>query len=181
MDIELKELIEKCQLGHKEAQYALVKKYSPMLMAICLRYSRDYPAAQDALQEAFIRIFRFINKLSHTDSVEAWMRTIATRASLQWIDKKYFKSEVSALEDAPEVECNASISGQLNVKDLLKVINDLPVGFRTVFNLYEIEGYSHKEISELIHISESTSRSHLRRAKIQLRKKLELYYKISTP
>ena len=175
----LKKLIKNCQNGQKDAQFLLVKKYSPMLMTVCLRYSRDHASAQDALQETFIRIFRHIDKLSHSDSFEAWMRTIAVRSSLQWINKKYFRKEVGTLDAIQDPKINANIVQQLHVEDLMKIIDALPTGFKTVFNLYEIEGYSHKEIAAMLHIAESTSRSQLGRAKSLLKKKLGLGNKIS--
>lgn len=167
-----KQLITNCQKGDKKSQYELVRRYSPMLMTVCRRYTRDDAMAKDVLQECLIRIFRHIDKFQLDKPFGNWARKIAVRSSLQWIQKNYFKKEnaVEAFEKEPELL--PSVYSYLGTEEILKAIQDLPVGYRTVFNLNVIEGYSHKEIGELLGISEATSRSQLIRARRTLQKKL---------
>lgn len=173
------QLIRDCKEGKKKSQYQLVKRYSGMLLSVCMRYCRDKSSAHDALQETLIRIFKYIDQYQETGSFEAWMRTIAARCSLQWIDRSYFKKEVNPEELPEKHSIEPEIYAKLEVEELMNLITSLPPGFRTVLNLYEIEGFSHKEIAELLSISESTSRSQLTRAKSILKKKLLRNHKYS--
>ncbi len=167
-----KKLIKQCRRGHKKSQFELVKRYSAMLMTVCRRYARDEAMAQDILQESWIRIFTHIENYQFTGSFEAWMRKIAVRSAIQWIEKSCFKREALLIELPEKDIYRPEVLDQLDMEDLIKVIQTLPDGFRAVFNLYEVEGYSHKEVGELLDISDKTSRSQLTRAKQILRKKL---------
>ncbi|MEO1262306.1 MAG: RNA polymerase sigma factor [Bacteroidota bacterium] len=167
-----KKLIHDCQRGEKQAQYLLVKRYSGMLLSVCRRYARDEAMAKDVLQETLIRIFQNIEKYEHTGSFEAWMRRIAVRRSLQWLEKSSFQNELQPVElpDADFVE--PAIYGRLGAEEIMSLLQELPEGFRTVFNLNVVEGYAHAEIAELLNITESTSRSQLARARKILKEKL---------
>ena len=176
-----KRLIKDCQQGVKSSQYELVKRYSSMLMAVSLRYVCDHSTAQDIVQESFIRIFSNIGKYKPTGSFKAWMRKIAIRLSLQWLGKSHVRHEVSP-EIMPEPEAVApAIYQQLGAEEIMQLIQELPPGFRAVFNLNIIEGYSHKEIAELLGITESTSRSQLVRARAILKKKLQTRSSLKIP
>ncbi len=144
-----------------------------MLMTVSRRYSRDNESAKDNLQEAFIKIFRYIGRYKPTGSFNAWMRRIVINASLQSIDKACFKREISGLDellDQPSTPADAY--AHLGAEELMNLIDQLPNGFKQVFNLYVLEGYSHREISEVVGITESTSRSQLVRARNYLKKML---------
>ena len=167
-----KQLIKDCQRGVKSSQYELVKRYSGMLMAICRRYAKDDPSAKDVLQESLIRIFSNINKYKNTGSYEAWMKTITVRCALTWLDKSHFKKEVNQLDFHLNESVQPDVYDYLGVEEIQKMVEELPLGFRTVFQLNVIEGFSHKEIGELLQITESASRSQLTRAKRVLRKKI---------
>lgn len=168
------QLIKGCRRGKKKSQYELVKRYSPGLMSLCRRYAPDEATAQDMLQEAFIRIFTHIGSYEPTGSFEGWMRKITTRCALQWLNKYNLRQELLHTEPEEENSLEPEIYEQLDAEDIIKIIQELPVGFRTVFNLHVIEGYSHKEIAELLEIQESTSRSQLGRARKLLQKKMNL-------
>ncbi len=168
-----KKLIQDCQRGIKSSQYLLVKRYSGMLFSVCRRYIRDEAMAKDVLQESLIRIFQNIDKYQETGSFEAWMRKIAVRRSLQWLEKSCFQHETQPSELPDKELVEPEVFAKLGAEEILKTVRELPVGFRTVFNLYVIEGYSHKEISRLLNITESTARSQLVRARKMLQKKLE--------
>lgn len=169
-----KQLIKDCQRGVKTSQYELVKRYSGVLMAICRRYAKDEPSAKDVLQEAWIRIFTNINKYQSIGSFEGWMKKIAVRCALTWLDKTHFQRETGLMDFHLNESIQPDVYDYLGVEEIQKVVEELPIGFRTVFQLNVIEGYSHKEIGEILQISESASRSQLTRAKRQLQKKLNL-------
>ncbi len=142
-------------------------------MTVSRRYSRDNETAKDNLQEAFIKIFRYIGKYKPTGSFTAWMRRIVINTSLQSLDKSCFKREISGLDELQnQPSTPPEAYSHLGAEELLDLIQQLPNGFRQVFNLNILEGYNHREISELLGITESTSRSQLLRARNYLKKML---------
>lgn len=167
-----KQLIKNCQRGVKSSQYELVKRYSQMLMTVCRRYAPDESISKDLLQETLIRIFRNIDKYQATGSFEGWMRKIAVNCSLQWLRKSYLEKETPLLDFDQGQTVDPEIWSKLGTEEIIRLIQELPAGFRTVFNLNIIEGYNHREISELLGITESASRSQLTRARRLLQKKL---------
>ncbi|HHM20403.1 MAG TPA: sigma-70 family RNA polymerase sigma factor [Bacteroidetes bacterium] len=174
-----KKLIRDCQKGIKKAQYVLVKRYSPMLLSVCRRYARDEAMARDVLQETLIRIFENINRYEPRGSFEAWMRRIAVRRSLQWLDKSAWQHELQPVQ-MPEAQPEPpEIYSQLEAEEIMALLRTLPDGFRAVFNLYVVEGYTHSQIAALLGISESTSRSQLVRARKLLQEKLLILKKTS--
>lgn len=170
--ISEKQLIQACQKGKSDSQFELVKRYSAVLMAVCMRYAKDESTAKDILQETFIRIFKYIGRYNYSGSFEGWMKRIAVRQALTWIKKSHKKEEVF-VHQYVETATSADVYGYFDFEEITKIINTLPIGFRTIFNLNVIEGYSHKEIAELLEVSESTSRSQLARARKMLQKKLQ--------
>ncbi len=171
--ISEKQLIKDCQQGKKSSQYELVRRYSGMLMTVSRRYVSDQASAKDVVQESLIRIFRYIDKFRHTGSFEGWMRRITVRCALQWLGKSHFKKETSLTNLEVEDSVDPTIFNTLGIEEIKKMVEELPIGYRTVFNLNVMEGYNHHEIGELLGITESSSRSQLTRAKRLLKKKLE--------
>ena len=166
-----KQLITSCQKGIKSAQYELVKRYSGMLMSICRRYVKDQPTAKDILQESLIRIFKNIDGYKSIGSFEGWMRKITVRCALGHLDKKHVRRESSVADiNSDEITMPLALDN-LGVEDIIKLVQELPPGFRSVFNLKIIEGYNHREISEMLGITESASRSQLTRARQLLQRK----------
>jgi len=172
-------IIAGCQAQDPLFQKELVLRYSGLLMTVARRYCADNSLAKDVLQESLVKILRAIPNYKSTGSFEAWMKKIVVNSALQNRSTKRFKFELNGYEHLPEQEIAPNIYGQLNAEELLSLINDLPDGFREIFNLYAIEGYSHLEISELLNIKESTSRSQLSRARKLLQYKLSTQEKIS--
>jgi RNA polymerase sigma factor (sigma-70 family) len=168
-------LIRKCLRKNPEAQRYLYEKYKVMWFMICLRYSRNKTEAEDMLQEGLISVF---NNLKQYDVKKAafstWSSKVMVNAALQnlrkWkkldLDDEYenHTQVLTVQEDAYDV---------LGAKELTQIVQTLPDGYRVVFNLYVVEGYKHREIAEMLDISENTSKSQLRKAKSMLRKKLE--------
>ena len=143
-----------------------------MLLSVCRRYARDEAMAKDVLQETLIRIFQNIGRYEHTGSFEAWMRRIAVRRSLQWLEKSCFQHELQPVEAPGNQYADPEIYAQMGAEEIMGLLRELPKGFRTVFNLNVVEGYTHKEIAALLGITEATSRSQLLRARKLLQKLL---------
>jgi RNA polymerase sigma factor (sigma-70 family) len=167
------ELLEQCKRNDSRAQRALYDHFKARLMGLCRRYARSTEDAQDMLQETFVKIFTKIDQLESPEKLESWVRSIAVRTAIDQY-KKTKKQEPVYTEGQYEV---ANIDYELvleNLSDehLIVVINSLPEGCRLVFNLFEVEGYSHAEIAELTGVNEGTSRSQLHHAKYLLKQKL---------
>lgn len=144
------------------------------MYGICLRFSRTNAEADDMLQEGFIRIFNHIKDFRGEGSIEGWVRRTIVNTSINFYKKRIKQGISTELETIKEkIEEDNLIIDRLAAEELLEVIRQLPDGYRTVFNLSVIEGYSHKEIGEMLDISENTSKSQLSRAKSTLRKKLK--------
>ncbi|MEM7103006.1 MAG: sigma-70 family RNA polymerase sigma factor [Bacteroidota bacterium] len=170
--ISEKQLIKDCQHYKKAAQFELVKRYSPMLMTVSRRYAHDQATAKDILQESFIRIFSNIQNFRPTGSFEAWMRKITVHCALQWLKKRANLNESIVYEINDWHPIEPAVFSRLETEEIIGLIQSLPAGYRAVFNLNIIEGYTHKEISIMLNISESASRSQLTRARKILQKKL---------
>ncbi len=167
------DLINGCKKGDKKAQKTLYDKYAAKMLGVCIRYFRDIEEAEDALQEGFIKIFNNIDKFRNEGSFEGWIRRIIVNTSLNCYKsnlKHYYGTDYEEIEEF--IEDEKLKFDNLSVEFLLKVIQDLPEGYRLVFNLYEIEGYSHKEIAEMLGVSVNTSKSQLMKAKRSLQKVL---------
>lgn len=157
------ELIQGCVEQNRRAQRELFYSYSKQLMAVAMRYTRDEATAKDVVQESFIKIYKSIGQLNNTKEyvLVAWMKKITIRQSLRQIEQnKSFQSKKELFEERLE----AAAKG-LELQDVLKTLASLPEGYRRVFELFVIDGYSHKEIGELLHIEASSSRSQLTRAR----------------
>jgi RNA polymerase sigma factor (sigma-70 family) len=165
-----KQIIEGCQQKVKSCQQELVRRYAKMLMSACRRYIKDESAVKDVLQETFIRIFTKIKKYEPIGPFENWMRRIAVRCAFTWLDKKEIELTHQHLNGSIEPE----VYHYLGFEEINRLVDELPVGYRTVFNLNVVEGYPHKEIAELLEITGSASRSQLTRAKRMLQKKINL-------
>ncbi|NQY67154.1 MAG: RNA polymerase sigma factor [Flavobacteriales bacterium] len=167
------EIIKGCLQGNLFAQKCLFEKYSRKMLGVCFRYSTDKQEAQDILQEAFIKVFKKLDTYKGTGSLEGWIRRIAVHTAIENFRSKKTKHEVDIEDAEDEANTNPEVEAQMNADDIMKFINLLPDGYKMVFNLFSIEGYSHKEIADRLNISENTSYSQYSRAKAQLRKWLQ--------
>ncbi|PID68872.1 MAG: RNA polymerase subunit sigma-70 [Flavobacteriales bacterium] len=171
--MSLKKLINRCKNQEKKAQAEVYQIYSGKLFGLCLKYSKNYQEAQDNLHNGFITIFNKIGHFKFKGSFEGWMKRIMINTALQTYRKKDVLNLVS--EEIPErieVEINTD---DISLTYLLKIIQELPNRYRMVFNLYVLDGYTHKEIGKLLEISEGTSKSNLSRARLILKRKVEAY------
>lgn len=161
--------------GNPKMQEALYAKFSPKMFAVCLRYAGNNDDAQDLLQEGFIKVFRNLTKFRNEGSFEGWMRRVFVNTSIEHYRRKVHLNSISEQEERIIEDVSVSILDQLAERDIIQLVQELSPGYRTVFNLYVIEGYSHKEIADMLHISEGTSKSQLARAKSILQKKVADY------
>lgn len=166
------ELVSGCQKEQPKYQRALYKQYYRKMYGVCLRYTDNADDAQDILQEAFIKVFKHIKKFRSQGSLEGWIRRIMIHTSIEHYRKnsRYFMVDVNEARGL-EVEMDAITN--MSRDEILRLVQNLPPGYRTVFNLYVIEGYSHKEISVTLNISEGTSKSQLSRAKGLLKQQIQ--------
>ncbi len=173
MSVTEAEIIEGCRAGKRELQKALYERYSGKMYNICLRYAKSKYEAEDILQEGFIKVFDKIGQFAGTGSFEGWIRRIVVNSALEVIRKRkidFSSIDIKYVQDPHEHTFNTIST--LNTKELLAIIQELPDGYKTVFNLYVIEGYQHSEIAEMLSISEGTSKSQLARARNLLQLKL---------
>jgi RNA polymerase sigma-70 factor (ECF subfamily) len=161
-------IIEGCMQNNPVAQRELYNRYSPKMLAVCYRFAPSREDAEDMLQEGFIKVFSQIHSFQHKGSFEGWIRRIIVHSCINILKRnKRFNDSVD-LEEAMQTGVKETIPSIIQAKQVVECIRLLPLGYRTVLNLYAIEGYSHKEIAEIMDIEESTSRSQYTRAKNML-------------
>jgi RNA polymerase sigma-70 factor (ECF subfamily) len=172
------QLIEGCKRNDTRARKVLYELYAPTMLGVCVRYVNERETARDILQEGFIKVFTKIGDYSGAGSFEGWMRKIFITSALEYLRSEKIHRENGSWEDYDEIIDNfeVSIVEQLSAEEILHCINELPAGFKTVFNLYAIEGYSHAEIAQLLNIKEGSSRSQFARARLLLQTKIQKLY-----
>lgn len=173
-------MINGCIVGDREAQKTLYHRYSPKMFSVCLRYAKDYHSAEDALQEGFIKVFKYISKFRREGSFEGWLRRIFINTSIEQLRKAVSLYPIVDEEDKPIDIIDENLFDDLDHQDLVSMIQSLSPGYRTVFNLYVVEGYSHNEIAKMLNINEGTSKSQLARARTLLQKKILSTQKVAT-
>ncbi len=182
MNITEKELIRLCKRKNASAQKLLYNSYHSNLLGICMRYSKSKDEAEDILQLGMIKIFEKISSYSEKGSFEGWIKRIVVNIAIDNFrknNKYYYHHDIDEING--ESYFASDIPDDLEVKDLLYTIQQLPDGYRMVFNLFAIEGYTHKEISIKLGISENTSKTQLLKARKSLRKKLLILNKEPSP
>lgn len=164
-----KEIIEGCLRHKRECQQELFKRYAGKMLVVCMRYARHQMEAEDVLQDAFIKVFDHLQQFQNKGSFEGWIRRVVVNTALKTFDRKSFTHEQYGLEIREDYSAaEPKVFAQLNEEELLGLIARLPEGYRIVFNLYAIEGYSHAEIADTLGVQESTSRSQLVKARKML-------------
>ena len=162
------ELVKGCINENRAAQQEVFRLYAGKMLTVCRRYARHNSEAQDLCQEGFIRVFNKIHTFKATGSFEGWIRRVMVNVAIKNYQKSSYQREQIGLEGYQEGAADPTVFAHLHEEELLKLIATLPEGYRVVFNLYVIEGYSHAEIAELMGIGESTSRSQLVKARKML-------------
>ena len=174
---DILQVIEKAKGGDRRAQKAIYDSLSGKMYAGCLRYMADRDTAADVLQDGFVTLFTKLDSFSGEGSFEGWARKIFVNTALMALRKNDILKQTEDVEEARYISSDAPTAMEdIGYRELMKIIEELPPGFRTVFNMYVIEGYSHKEIGEALGISEVTSRSQLQRARTLLQSKIKEKY-----
>ena len=166
------QLIERCKKRDRHAQKRIYEQYSSKLFALCCRYIKERMVAEDVLITSITKIFEKIDQFTGEGSFEGWMKRIVVNESLTYLRKNksmYLEMDIKAADSEPDYH---KLESQLGEEDLMKLIEELPSGYRIVFNMYAIDGYSHKEIAVQLGINESTSKSQLSRARTMLQRNL---------
>lgn len=172
--LNTKDLIEKSKSGNRKAQQQLYQRLSTPMMGVCYRYMKSKEDAEDVLLEGFQKVFKNLKKFTYENenAFFGWVKRIMVNEALMKL-RKNKEVQVLAISEDLDKEVDVSPLSRLETEDLLKIIRSIPVGYRTVFNLYAIEGYSHQEISEQLGVSVGTSKSQLFKAKKLLREMLD--------
>ena len=169
------DLIKGCINNDRRMQEELYTRFAPKMYAVCLRYAGNAEEAEDILQEGFIKIFKKLASFRSEGSFEGWIRRIFVNTSIEHFRRKTYMQPISEQEENTMEGKSLSVLDSLAEKDLIDLIQQLSPGYRTVFNMYIVEGYTHKEIGELLGISEGTSKSQLSRAKVILQEMVKKF------
>jgi RNA polymerase sigma-70 factor (ECF subfamily) len=167
-NISESDLIQGCIAGNRRMQELLYQRFSPRMYAVCLRYAGSAEEAEDILQEGFIKIFKKLDSFRSEGSFEGWIRRIFVNTAIEHFRRKRYLQPVTEKEENTIEGKYISVLDELAEQDILSLIRELSPGYRTVFNMYVVEGYTHKEIADMLGISEGTSKSQLSRAKVIL-------------
>ncbi len=173
------DLIKGCIKQNANCQRMLFEQFAGKMMSVCLRYANDSMEAEDMMQDGFIKVFQYLHQFKFEGSFEGWIRRIIVNTAIRHLEKKklQFKEIDESGADAPKLDPYAY--SHLGQDDLMKLINQLPEGYKLVFNLNVIEGYSHEEIAEMLHIQPGTSRSQLVKARKMLQQQIIQLQKIA--
>ncbi|MFB9294942.1 RNA polymerase sigma factor [Persicitalea jodogahamensis] len=162
------QMVKALRQGDPKAQRQLYDRYASRMLGVCIRYVGDHMTAEDVLVEGFMKVFDKIGQFKSEGSFEGWMRRIMVNESLGYLRQRKRIQEVDIIDEAQQVVDTSLADEALETEEMLQMIDTLPIGYRTVFNLYAIEGYTHAEIAEKLGITESTSKSQLHRARALL-------------
>jgi len=170
MQMTDEELVAHCSQGNARAQQVLYDQYSRKMFGVCLRYTANREEAEDMLQEGFVKVFQSIGMYKAFGPLENWIKKIIVNTALDFYRHRHTRvPETELFENAGDP---IEPLQEYHAQELLKIIQQLPIGYRTVFNMHAIEGFNHKEISEMLNITEGTSKSQYARARVQLIKVL---------
>ena len=175
--LEDHDIIRGCLQNNPTMQKMLYDKYAAKLYGIALRYAHEQEEAKDILQDGFVKIFQNLSKYKGTGAFEGWLRRIIVNTAIEHYRKKNNTYEIQDTHEESVTDRDTSALDKMAAADILKMVKALPNGYRTVFNLFAIEGYSHKEIAEMLNISEGTSKSQYARAKGLLQEKIKNHEK----
>jgi len=162
------DLIRGCMESDRRMQEELYRRFSPRMYAVCLRYAGNAEEAEDILQEGFIKVFKKLDSFRNEGSFEGWIRRIFVNTAIEHFRRKKYLLPVTEKEENTIEGKYTSVLDELGAKDIMALVQELSPGYRTVFNMYVVEGYTHKEIADQLGISEGTSKSQLSRAKVIL-------------
>lgn len=166
------QIIDLCQRSDRRAQKELFERYSPKMFGVCMRYVKNREDAEDVLIEGMYKVMANIKSFKGNGSFEGWIRRIVVNESLMWLRKRH-NFNISIESSNIEIKTTITAQDKLQEQDILNLLDKLPIGYRTVFNLYVIEGYKHREIADILGVSINTSKSQLILAKKRLKSMIE--------
>lgn len=166
------ELISRCQQEDRQAQRALYDRFAPVMFSVCRRYIQVYEDAEDVLAEAFYKVFTNIGQYKGEGSLEGWVRRIVVNEALMFLRKNHALRHAVEIDPRMEMADEITVVDELAAREILELLDQLPTGYRTVFNLYVLEGFKHREIADALNISINTSKSQLILAKKRLQELL---------
>ena len=164
------ELVEACLQGNRQAQRFLFEKFYGKMLGVCKRYSRGEEEAKDILQDGFVKVFQKLEQYKSTSPLEPWLRRIMVNTAIDHYRKNLAEPAPLEADSINVASEDADVLSDMSHAELLECLQQLPAGYKLIFNMYAIEGYSHREIAEALEISEGTSKSQLAKAKIYLQK-----------
>lgn len=167
--------LQACLRGDRLAQKHFYEHFRGKMFVVCLRYANSREDAEDMLQEGFLKVFRDLHQYTGAGNFEGWVRKVIVNNALQFLQKQRKNPLIVELDgqEFPDEDTGVFQPDEATAKNLIRLLQQLPTGFRTIFNLYVLEGYTHPEIAEILGISVGTSKSQLLRAKVHFRKLLE--------
>ena len=165
---EVKKLLAECKKGDSTAQRGMYDLFAPRMLVVALRYSKTTLEAEDIIQEAFLKVFENINTLREPEKLEGWIKKIVVNTALNQNRSKLYMFPMAEITESTKVDSDEVDLSSMHFKELLLMIQELPSGCQVIFNLFAIEGYSHKEIGEKLDISIGTSKSQYARARVLL-------------
>jgi RNA polymerase sigma factor (sigma-70 family) len=168
LNISEHDLLNGCMKGDRRMQEELYRRFSPKMYAVCLRYAGNAEEAEDILQEGFIKVFKKLDSFRSEGSFEGWVRRVFVNTAIEHFRRKRYLMPVTEKEENTIEGKYLSVLDDLAARDIMALVQELSPGYRTVFNMYVVEGYTHKEIADMLGISEGTSKSQLSRAKVIL-------------
>ena len=173
-------LVKEILAGNRQAERALYERHEQYWFRLCLRYGKNRMEAQDILQEGLIGVFRDLPQFDPSrGAFRGWSNRVVVNAALRFLKKNQWQQSFVDLDEVgEEADLSEDILGQINAKELVQLIQKLPVGYRLVFNMYVIEGFNHREIAEKLNIAVGTSKSQLAKAKRKLREELEDLFRV---
>ena len=176
---QLNDIIRGCLDGNRKSQERLYQMFSSKMFGLCLQYSDNYDDAKDIMQEGFIKVFQKLGQFGHRGSFEGWIRRIMINTALEKYRSQLFLYPITEQEMKREELIHEEDFEKLSARDLIRLVQELPPRYRMVFNLFAIEGYAHKEISEMLGITVGTSKSNLARARGILQEKIRMLHHVS--
>lgn len=175
---QFEDLVAGCASGNREEQGRLYQFFSSRMFAVCLYYAKDQTDAEDILHDGFMKVFKSIKQYKGTGSLEGWIKRIMINTALERFRKQNYLYSVEEVVEVVEDEGYENIVSSISFQDLIDLIRELSPQYRIVFNLYAVEGHSHKEIADLLEISVGTSKSNLARARKILQEKVKVKFAV---
>jgi len=178
MTSEEKDMIDGCINGKRSAQKMLYERYAPKMLGVCMRYAKDRAEAEDMMQEGFIKVFHNISRFKNEGSFEGWVRRIMVFTAINFFKHRSRKFQEDLDQEDYDAVYHDDIIDKIAAKEIIALVQQLPEGYRMIFNLYAVEGYTHKEIGDMLGIAVGTSKSQYARARTVMQQLLAKHFQI---